>query len=471
MSQQPYIAIYARYSSELQNSSSCEDQEMSCREFIAKQDGYANVPIESYKDEKVSGFLIKDRPEMTRLLKDVEEKKVQIIFSEALSRLSRSLSEAPRIYEICHFHGVRIHTVHEGVIDGILIGFIGTMNSKRRDEIAQFTRRGQQANILRGKAAGGLSYGYKKRLLNDKGEPERGLREIDDEQAEIVKRIFNEYCNGKGVGAIVRDLNKDGIPSQRGGKWTTSVIRGHARRGDGILQNPIYKGDMLWNRHSFPRNPTTGARELRRNPEEDVTYVDAPELKIIDKDQWQLAQKIRKDKSQSQKSERDTHEKVPFEVICGKCRAAMSRCDEKYLICSTFKTKQACSQNKKMRIDNIITATYKNMIEDATFWMDWRGGHYRRYYESPEHLQIDLEKGDFSKLNLRPAFLEEIGREFFLTKLEEAKKAPADLLNNILAKVVVEYGEDGQICVGPYLEEYAITPDYDALEQLFESSR
>ncbi len=138
MSQQPHIAIYARYSSELQNPRSCEDQEMSCREFIAKQDGYANVPIESYKDEKISGFLIKDRPEMIRLLKDVEDKKIRIIFSEALSRLSRSLSEAPRIYEICRFHDVQIHTLQEGVIDGIRIGVISIMDELGERQTANF---------------------------------------------------------------------------------------------------------------------------------------------------------------------------------------------------------------------------------------------------------------------------------------------------------------------------------------------
>ena len=468
------IAIYTRYSSDNQKKTSCEDQDVKCREYIAKDDDFAGIPIESYHDAAISGYLIEDRPEMLRLLKDVGDKKIRIIFTEEMSRLSRNQEETSRIYKICQYHDVPIYEVPGGKVDKIHVGLKGTMNELALDDIANRTRRGQAGNIRKGKAAGGLPYGYKVRQLNDQGVHEPGLREIDPEQEKIVKRIYDEFCNGKTVAAIIRSLNEDGIPSQRGGKWTTSTIAGHKGRGDGILQNPIYKGEMQWNRNSFKRHPTTGTRHVRPNPEDEIEIREMPDLAIIDEAQWELVQKIREERSRKQKSERDTNDKLPFKVICGKCGAPMNRCDEKYLICSTFKTKQACSQNKKMRIDAIINAIYKHMTDEEekdTLWSGWRGGHYRRYYESPEHLQIDLEKGDFSKLNVRPLFLEEVGREFFLTKLEEAAKAPADLLNNILAKVVVEYGEDGQICVGPYLEEYAITPDYDALEQLFESSR
>ena len=468
------IAIYARYSDDIQSKMSCEDQDVKCREYIAKNDDFAGIPIESYHDPAISGLLIKDRPEVLRLIKDVEDGKIQIIISEALDRLSRSQEESSRIYKICQYHDVPIHTLYEGVITEMHIGFKGTMNAMALNDIANRTRRGQEGNIRRGKAAGGLPYGYKAPYLNDQGVPERGLREIDKEQAKVIKRIYDEFCAGKTVTAITRDLNKDKIPSARGKQWNASTIAGHKGRGDGILQNPIYKGEMQWNRNNFKRHPITGTRHVRQNSEDEIVIKQMPELAIIDEAQWELVQKIREERSRKQKSERDTNDKLPFKVICGKCGAPMNRCDEKYLICSTFKTKQACSQNKKMRIDAIINAIYKHMTDEEekdTLWSGWRGGHYRRYYESPEHLQIDLEKGDFSKLNVRPLFLEEVGREFFLTKLEEAKKAPADLLNNILAKVVVEYGEDGQICVGPYLEEYAITPDYDALEQLFESSQ
>ena len=470
MSQQPHIAIYARYSSELQNPRSCEDQDVLCREFIAKNDDFAGIPIESYHDAAISGFLIKDRPEMIRLLKDVEEKKVQIIFTEEMSRLSRNQEETSRIYKICQYHDVPIYEVPGGKVDKVHIGLKGTMNAMRLDEIANRIRRGQAGNISRGKAVGGLPYGYKVRQINDQGVHEPGLREIDPEQEKIVKRIYDEFCAGKTVAAITRDLNNDKIPSARGGQWTTSTIAGHKGRGNGILQNPLYKGEMQWNRNNFKRHPTTGTRHVRRNSEDEIVIHQKPDLAIIDTAQWDLAQKIREERSRDQKSERDRNKKLPFEVTCGKCGAAMSRCDEKYLICSTFKTKKTCAANKKMCIDNIITATYKHMIEDTDMlWMDWSGGHWQRYCENFEHALVDLEKGDTSKFNSRPRFLTEIGRKFFLSKLEKAAKAPADLLNNILAKVVVEYGEDGQIVI-PNLES-AVMPDYDALEQLFESSQ
>ena len=163
------IAIYARYSSDLQNVKSCEDQDVRCREFIGKNAAFAETPIESYHDAKVSGFLIKDRPEIQRLIEDVESDDVLIVISEAIDRLSRSQEEIARIYKICQYHDVPIHTLYEGAVNEMHIGFKGTMNAIQLDEIAKRTRRGQAGNISRGKAAGGLAYGYKAPYLNAGG--------------------------------------------------------------------------------------------------------------------------------------------------------------------------------------------------------------------------------------------------------------------------------------------------------------
>ena len=455
------IAIYARYSSDLQNVLSCEDQDVRCREFIGKNAAFAETPIESYHDAKVSGFLIKDRPEIQRLIEDVESDDVLIVISEAIDRLSRSQEEIARIYKICQYHDVPIHTLYEGAVNEMHIGFKGTMNAIQLDEIAKRTRRGQAGNISRGKAAGGLAYGYKAPYLNAEGKPERGLREIDPEQSKIVKRIFDEFCNGKTVTAITRDLNKDKIPSARGGQWSTSTIAGHKGRGNGILQNPLYKGEMQWNRNNFKRHPTTGTRHVRRNSEDEIVIHQKPDLAIIDTAQWDLAQKIREERSRDQKEERDRNKKLPFEVTCGKCGAAMSRCDEKYMICPTFKAKKTCAANKKMRIDALIGAAYKHMTADtALLWMDWEALLWRKNYEHHQKRARDLANGKLEALGWNPLVLDEMGRTFFLNQLKKAAPDPTDLLNTILEKIIAEHDENGKIYV---LETI---PDYEVLTHL-----
>lgn len=60
-------------------------------------------------------------------------------------------------------------------------------------------------------------------------EPIRGGREIIEEQAEIVRRIFCEYIAGKGPQRIAADLNRDGIASPTGKRWNDTTIRAIGR--------------------------------------------------------------------------------------------------------------------------------------------------------------------------------------------------------------------------------------------------
>src|SRR5690606_31965140 len=88
--------------------------------------------------------------------------------------------------------------------------------------------------------AGGRCYGYK--LVRKEDRDGRGytLAEIDDEQADVLRRIFREYLGGRGLKAIAHGLNREGVPSptvgRRGsGSWAPSGIRA-------MLLNPRYRG-------------------------------------------------------------------------------------------------------------------------------------------------------------------------------------------------------------------------------------
>ncbi|MBU2534219.1 MAG: recombinase family protein, partial [Alphaproteobacteria bacterium] len=74
---------------------------------------------------------------------------------------------------------------------------------------------------------------------------DRGQRTINAEQAEIVRRIFAEYAEGKGPIAIVGDLNREGVPGPRGGRWNASALLGNPKRLNGILNNELYRGTIV----------------------------------------------------------------------------------------------------------------------------------------------------------------------------------------------------------------------------------
>lgn len=64
-------------------------------------------------------------------------------------------------------------------------------------------------------------------------------REIDDGEADIVRRIFRETADGRSALSIARGLNADHIPAPKGGTWDGSTIRGNKRRHEGILNNRL----------------------------------------------------------------------------------------------------------------------------------------------------------------------------------------------------------------------------------------
>ena len=100
------------------------------------------------------------------------------------------------------------------------VGLKGTMNALFLKDLALKIRRGQRGRVEAGKIPGGSSYGYRiiRQLLPD-GSVSTGEREIDLSQAEIIRRIFEEYADGMAPRQIAARLNHEAVPSPRGGQW------------------------------------------------------------------------------------------------------------------------------------------------------------------------------------------------------------------------------------------------------------
>ncbi|TCI00690.1 recombinase family protein [Roseococcus sp. SYP-B2431] len=158
-------------------------------------------------------------------------------------------------------------------------------------DLAQKTHRGLEGRVRTGRSGGGLSYGYRvRRGLRADGTPITGEMEIAAEEASIVRRIFAAYAGGQSPRSIAKQLNAEGVPGPRGGKWTASLLLGGAGRETGLLRNRLYVGERVWNRQRFIKDPNTGKRVARPNPREAWVISAAPELAIIDAEVWEAAQ-------------------------------------------------------------------------------------------------------------------------------------------------------------------------------------
>ena len=371
------VIIYARYSSDLQNDRSIEDQFRVCEGLLLPGERV----IDRIEDRAMSGCFIAGRPGIQKLLRVIEEQDVAFIITEALDRLSRSLGDIANIYSLASFHEVGIRTAVDRNIDEMMIAFKGTMNAILLKDMKKRIRRGQAGNIHQGRAGGGLAYGYRVKHLNDAGQPERGLREIQPEEAKVVRSIYRDYANGISVTDIVHRLNTDGIPSSRGGRWTPVTLTGHHGRGDGILQNAIYRGELVWGRCPKNKHPLTARRVVRVNDPESWIRRQDETLRIVDDELWFAVQK-RRAESRVKLQERRRFSGFDLPCYCAECGGRLERVSQKYLICVNFKRYGTCSQNLRYSIAQFAEQLFDRLHSlSGAEWQGWMASHEANYVE------------------------------------------------------------------------------------------
>ena len=359
--------IYARYSSDNQRDASIEDQIRVCREHAEKQGWQV---VNTYCDHAVSGASLL-RPGIQALLSDAPAGRFDIILSEAMDRLSRDQEDIAGIFKRMKFAGVRIMTLSEGEVSNLHVGLKGTMNALFLQDLADKTRRGLRGRVEKGKSGGGNSYGYDVvKKLDAQGNAVTGERKISRAEAKVVRRIFKEFAAGKAPRAIAIQLNKEDIPGPAGKAWGPSTIYGSTKRGNGILNNELYVGRLVWNRQRFIKDPDTGKRVSRLNPESEWIVQDVPEMRLIDQALWDRVKA---------RQEAVTHTRRPVQegnvlgsrkrprhllsglVKCGVCGGGFSMISKDLLGCSTRRNKGTCDNGMNIRRDRLEAAVLKGL--------------------------------------------------------------------------------------------------------------
>ena len=220
--------------------------------------------------------------------------------------------------------------------------------------------------------------------------PIRGDRTINEAQAEVVRRIFRDYAAGKSAKTIAFALNRDGIPAPSGGDWGFSTINGNPKRGNGVLNNEMYVGKIVWNRQRFVKDPDTGKRQARPNPESEWVIQEAPELRILDDDLWQAV----KARQGENKIERDDNGDADVSAInyrrrpkylfsgltkCACCGGGYSAISATLIGCSAARNKGTCDNRVNIRRDElesrVLNALRTKLVDPATVRPLLRGVH------------------------------------------------------------------------------------------------
>ena len=222
------LVFYGRYSDSGQSEQSIEGQRKACYDF-AERNGYRIIA--EYIDRATSGTEADNRPEFQRMIADSAKRQFQGILVYQLDRFTRNRYDSATYKARLKRNGVKVLSARENITDdasGVLMeSVLEGMAEYFSAELSQKVKRGMTLTAEKCEFTGsGVPLGYK--IVDKKFA-------INDDEAPIVKRIFEMYLAEKTMADITRYLNENGVKTSKGNPYNKDSIRR-------ILTNRKYLG-------------------------------------------------------------------------------------------------------------------------------------------------------------------------------------------------------------------------------------
>ena len=273
-------AAYCRVSS---------DSEDQLNSFMAQTRYYSQVfenseteeLIDIYADEGITGTREDKRDEFQRMLKDCRRGKIDRIYTKSISRFSRNTRDCLKSIRELKSLGITIFFEKENIdtaklSDEMMITIMGGLAQEESTSISQNMRWSVKKRMENGTFKNAVPpFSFKK--VN-------GDLEIDENQAEIVRKMFEWYTNGYGLQAIANKLNSMNVPSsKRNVLWKADNVKY-------ILKNDRYIGNALFQKSYVTE--TLPHIKKRNYGEREKYYVSGVNKAIVDKETFCAVQKL-----------------------------------------------------------------------------------------------------------------------------------------------------------------------------------
>lgn len=306
--------VLARFSSDLQNPRSADDQ---IREGVAYCERQGWIVVRTEKDEARTGRTTVGRSGYYNVMAAAEAGECEVVVIESVSRMARDAADMLMAARKLSEFGVVICTTGGGVLSGFELVIRAQVAQEQSEEKAQQVIRGQRGAASRGKVMGGVAYGYD--LLE---EPDaEGHTRVKNNDATHVERIYEDIAAGMSTTAICNALNAEGVPPPGGGKlWRAKAITGDPNLRTGIGRNPLYVGKLVYGKTQSKLISSTGQTKVTPGNVGDQVIYDLPHLRIVSNELWQTVQDIL-DNRTNPIPNRTRHPTYVFSglIFCGCC--------------------------------------------------------------------------------------------------------------------------------------------------------
>ena len=342
--------IYARFSSDNQRNESIDAQIRAIRDYCSSHD---LVVTKTYIDQALSGTSTDDRVQFLQMIDDSKNGLFDYVLVHKLDRFARNRYDQAIFERKLNDNNVKIISVLEQFNDSpesvILKSVLSGMNEYYSLNLSREVKKGMYENFHNGQHAGGTP------PLGLDVDKETKLYIINEEEAEIVRLIFQLVQEGNGYSAIARILNEKGLLNKRKKPFTMSGIRD-------MIPNEKYIGTYI-----LGKKDKNGKLTGKEKKQEDIIPA------IIDKNTFYNAQNALKIKSSGRRPNSKVDYLLTGICTCGECGGTysgggkISGRNTKYYMynCTYRKSKKTTCKNPTIRqtvLENLVFKAIKEEI-------------------------------------------------------------------------------------------------------------
>lgn len=341
------IAAYCRVSTEKEAQIDSLEKQIEFFNEFTKKNGYDLYKL--YADEGISGKQIKHRKQFQAMMQDAKAKKFEKVVVKDVSRFARNTVDLLQSIRELKSYGIEVDFLNNGeIMEGgseFILTILGAMAQQESANMSKRVKFGKDITAQKGRVPN-IVFGY------DKIPDERYTLKINEEEAKIVKEIFENYVyKGMGTTKIAWELNERGIRTKKTkSRWVqTSIVR--------MLKNSIYTGRVT-NKKSEVTDFITGTR--KDLPQEEWIVVEKPEMRIISDELFNKAQEILAQRSTEFKLN-CKREKTSYVfstlIYCKHCGYSYRRTKRKYTENGKEYIRWVCSGRNSMGVSSCPNTT------------------------------------------------------------------------------------------------------------------